>query len=562
MDEIEGPDMITAGCPSTMGNAYQLNLTTLIRHAARTYPEQEIIYRRPDGGWARYTYADCYERVIRSANALRDLGLRPGDRAGVLDWNSRRHFELYYSICGIGGVMLQLNQRLALEDLAYVVNHGEARFILVDESLLGLAESLAPLTPNVQAWLVMTDRSLAEIVTPLSPVLHYENMLANASRDICWPMIDEHSACAACYTTGTTGRPKGVYYAHRSEYLHTLVMSSILTMSAEDCTMLITPMFHGQCWGLPHAAIFAATKIVLPGRYMAEDTGPLVDAIIAEEVTVVNGAPAIFMPMLRYIETLPVKPDFRRLRMLSGATEPPLSMMRAFHELTGAEVIQAYGATETSPLVSLNRLKPSLRKKLSEDERWNLRRKQGLMVSGVDLRVLGPDDRDLPFDGISVGEICMRGPWVSTRYHNMPEAAANFIDGYWRSGDVGSIDPNGYIKITDRVKDVVKSGGEWISSIDMENALTGHPAVLEAAVVGIAHPKWQERPLALVVLRPDTRATIEELHAHLLPHFAKWQLPDEILFVAELPRTSVGKTNKKVIRERFSARYQGAAAEP
>ncbi|WP_298216676.1 long-chain-fatty-acid--CoA ligase [Acidocella sp.] len=560
MDEIEGPGTITAGCPSTVGNEYQLNLTTLIRHAARTYPEQEIVYRRPDGGWARYTYADCYARVIRSANALRDLGLRPGERAGVLDWNSRRHFELYYSICGVGGVMLQLNQRLALEDLAYVVNHGEARFILVDESLLGLAESLAPLTPGVQAWLVMTDRPLEEISTPLSPIRHYEDMLAGASAEIRWPMIDERSACAACYTTGTTGRPKGVYYAHRSEYLHTLVMTSILTMSADDCTMLITPMFHGQCWGLPHAAIFAATKIVLPGRYMAEDTGPLVDAIIAEEVTVVNGAPAIFMPMLHYIETLPEKPDFRRLRMLSGATEPPLSMMRGFYELTGAEVIQAYGATETSPLVSLNRVKPSLRKRLSQDELWNLRRKQGLMVSGVDFRILGPDDRDLPFDGVCVGEICVRGPWISTSYHNMPGAAQNFIDGYWRSGDVGSIDPDGYIKVTDRVKDVVKSGGEWISSIDMENALTGHPAVLEAAVVGIAHPKWQERPLALVVLRPGKSATMEELHAHLLPHFAKWQLPDEILFVAELPRTSVGKMNKKLIREQFSARYQGAAA--
>ena len=547
------------GCPSTMGDDYQLNTTTLIRHAARTFPEQEIVYRRPDGGWNRYTYADSYKRMQRLANALLELGAGAGDRVGVLDWNSHRHFELYYAVPGMGGVMLQLNQRLALQDLAYVVNHSKARFLAVDETLLPLAESLAPLTPRVQGWILMSERPLAEIPTTLSPVYHYEDLLAAASDSIDWPVIDERSAYGACYTTGTTGQPKGVYYSHRSVYLHAMALANGLSMTMEDCAMLITPMFHGQCWGLPQAVVYAASKLVLPGRYTVEDTAPLTDALIAETVTVTNGAPAIFLPMLRYIETMKEKPDFRRLRMLSGATEPPLSMMRGFFELTGAEVIHAYGATETSPLVTMNRFKPWLRRQLSDDALWDLKRKQGLMLSGVDFELLGPDNQKLPHDGVAVGEICVRGPWVTARYHDMPVTEDRFINGYWRSGDVGSIDTNGYLKVTDRIKDVVKSGGEWISSIDMENALLGHPAVLEAAVVGINHPRWQERPLALVVLRPGQTVTQDALKAHLQQQFAKWQMPDEVLFVDKVARTSVGKLDKKTIRDHYADQYKGAS---
>lgn len=552
------PTAILPGCPSTMGDAYQLNTTTLIRHAARTFPEQEIVYRTADGGWDRYTYRDCYARIIRAANGLRGLGVGAGDRVGVLDWNSRRHFELYYAIPGLGAVMVQLNQRLGTEDLAYVIGHSGARFLAVDETLLPLAETLAPHLPGVEGWIVLSDQPLSEIRTTLAPLYSYEAMLAEAAPTIDWPMVDERAAYSTCYTTGTTGRPKGVYYSHRSVYLHAMMLATTLGMTIDDCTMLITPMFHGQCWGLPQAATLTANKIVLPGRYVMEDTAPLTNAMIAEEVTVTNGAPAIFLPMLRYIETLPEKPDFSRLRMLSGASEPPLAMMRGFHDLTGAEVVHAYGATETSPIVALNRLKPSLRRRLTTEERWNLKRKQGLMVSGVDFRIVDAEDRDLPFDGASVGEICVRGPWITVSYHDMPEAGGQFLDGYWRSGDVGSIDPDGYVKVTDRIKDVVKSGGEWISSIDMENALVGHPAVLEAAVVGIAHPKWQERPLALVVLRPGRSATADELKAHLAEQFARWQMPDEILFVDKVPRTSVGKLDKRTIRGTFADLYARA----
>jgi len=547
------------GCPSTMGDTYPLNTTTLIRHAARTHGEQEIVYRTPDGGWARHTYADCYARIQRAANGLRALGVGPADRVGVLDWNSHRHFELYFAVPGLAAVMVQLNQRLGADDLAYVIEHSETAYVAVDETLLPLAESIAHRLPGVKGWIVMSDKPLAELATSLSPLHHYEDMLAAALPEIDWPLIDEHAAYSACYTTGTTGRPKGVYYSHRAIYLHAMMLAATLGMSLDDCTLLITPMFHGNCWGLPQAAALMANKLVLPGRYVAEDTAPLTDIMISEGVTVTNGAPAIFQPMLRYIETLATKPDFSRMRMLSGASEPPLSMMRGFHELTGAEVVHAYGATETTPLVSMNRTKPRLKTSLSTEERWNLKRKQGLMLPGVDFALLDANDQPLPHDGESVGEICVRGPWVTTAYHRLDDSAERFADGFWRTGDVGSIDANGYLKLTDRIKDVVKSGGEWISSIDIENALVGHPAVREAAVVGIQHPRWQERPLALVVLKPGQTATVAELHAHLLQSFAKWQLPDTVLFVSEIPKTSVGKLNKKVIRGAYADLYLKAA---
>jgi fatty-acyl-CoA synthase len=558
MNDIHGLGPVIKGFPSTMGDDYPLNTTTLIRHAARTFPEQEIVYRTADGGWARYSYAESYARMIRAANALRGLGLQPGDRLGVLDWNNRRHFELYYAVPGTGAVMLQLNQRLALEDLAYVVNHSAASMLAVDESLLPLAEALAPLAPGVKSWIVLSDQPLAAIKTTLSPLHHYEDLLAAASAVADWPLIEEHSACAACYTTGTTGRPKGVFYSHRSVYLHAMTLALQMGMSPDDCAMLITPMFHAQCWGMPQGAVLAGAKIVLPGRYVTEDTPLLMQAMVAEKVTVANGAPAIFLPMLRHIEGLAEKPDFRGTRLVSGATEPPLAMIRGFYEHTGAEVIHAYGATETSPIATINRLKPSLRQKLGAEEKWDLRRKQGLMATGVDFMLLDSASQPLPHDGSSVGEICVRGPWVATRYHDRPEAQDSFIHGYWRTGDVGTIDPDGYVKVTDRLKDVIKSGGEWISSIDMENALIGHPAVLEAAVIGIAHPQWEERPLALVVLRPGHAATPQDLLAHLQSGFARWQLPDEILFVGQLPRTSVGKIDKKRLREAHAARYQRA----
>jgi fatty-acyl-CoA synthase len=544
---------LVKGLPSTHGDDYPLNTTTLIRHAARTSPEQEITFRTADGGWDQYTYGDAYERIIRSANMLAGLGVRPGDVVGVLDWNSRRFFELYWSIPGIAAVMLQMNLRLGQEDLSYVVGHSNTTWVLVDESLLGVAEGLAVDHPEVR-WIVMSDKPLGEIETTLREPLHYEDLLATAPPTIDWPMIEESSAYSACYTTGTTGRPKGVYYSHRGIYLHTMAMVAELGMSAYDSVMLITPMFHGSCWGLPQAAVQAKAKVVLPGRYAANDLAPVVDAMIAEGVTVANGAPAIFGPMLDYIASLEIKPDFSRARFLSGATEPPLSMMRGYAELTGADIIHAYGATETTPLVTVNRgIKPSLAD-LPEDERWDRKRCQGVMLTGVDIRLVDAEDNDLPFDGIAQGELLLRGPWITSSYHAVSDPE-RFLDGYWRSGDVATIDEYGYVKVVDRIKDVIKSGGEWISSIDMENALTSHPRVREAAVIGVAHPKWQERPLALIVTTDGEDVELGELHELLTPAFAKWQLPEQVLFLESLDRTSVGKLDKKVMRAKFAHVY-------
>jgi fatty-acyl-CoA synthase len=539
---------IVHGLPSTHGDHYQLNTDTLIRHAARTYPEQEIVYRTTDGGWGRYTYADCYRRVRRLGNALRGLGVGPADVVGVIDWNSKRHFELYWAIPALGSVMLQMNLRLATDDLAFVTDHSHAKVIFVDETLLPVAEALAAAGVGVQTWVVMTDKPLSEVATTLPNAVSFEELMDDASEDIDFPMIDETSAYSACYTTGTTGKPKGIYYSHRGIYLHSVSEAQGLSLTVDDTIMLITPMFHGNCWGLPQAGVFAATRFVLPGRYAAEETSTLVDAMIAEDVTVANGAPAIFEPMLRYIETLTTKPDFGRTRLLSGATEPPLTMMRGFHDLTGADIVQGYGATETTPLVTTNRgIKPSLRG-LSDEQQWNHKRYQGLPMTGVDIRIVDAGGVDLPHDGASAGEILVRGPWIVESYYDLDDNDSRFFEGYWRSGDVGTIDEYGYLKVTDRIKDVIKSGGEWISSIDMENAIVAHPNVVEAAVIGVPHPKWQERPVVLVATKDGADLPLAEIHALLDSQFAKWQLPDVIIRLESLPRTSVGKLDKKVMR--------------
>ncbi|WP_193392918.1 long-chain-fatty-acid--CoA ligase [Gordonia phthalatica] len=548
---------IVKGLPSTHGDHYQLNTTTAIRQAARTYPEQEIVYRTADGGWDRYTYADCYRRVRKIGNVLRDLGIGPADVAGVLDWNSKRHFELYWAIPALGAVMLQMNLRLGTEDLAFVTDHSHARTIFVDETLLPVAEGLLAQGVGVTRWVVMSDKPLSEISTTLPNVVSFEELVDAASDEIDFPMIEETSAYSACYTTGTTGKPKGIYYSHRGIYLHGMAQAQCLSMTPDDTIMLITPMFHANCWGLPQSGTLAATRFVLPGRYAAEDTSELVDVMIAENVTIANGAPVIFEPMLRYIQTLPEKPDFSGARFLSGASEPPKSMMRGFFETTGADIVHGYGATETTPAVSMNRgIKPSMRG-LGEEVRWDQKRSQGLPVSGVDIRIVDPAGNDLPHDGVAQGEVLVRGPWIVESYYDLPDNDERFLDGYWRTGDIGVIDEHGYLKLTDRIKDVIKSGGEWISSIDMENAIVGHPKILEAAVIGVPHPKWQERPVVLVHTVDGAELPIEEIHALLEGGFAKWQLPDTVIYVDAIARTSVGKLDKKVLRAQYADLYEG-----
>ncbi|RFU66034.1 long-chain-fatty-acid--CoA ligase [Peribacillus glennii] len=545
------------GFQSTSMNDYQLNTTTLIRHAVRNFPNREILYRSGNQ-IHRYTYREAFARMGQIANFLENqLGVKPGDKIGILDWNSARHFELYFAIPGTGATMLQMNLRISPEDLSYVTNHSEAKYIFVDETLLPLAEAIAPHLETVKGFIIMSDKPSSEIKTALSPIYHFEEKIKQESAEYDWPMIDENTAYNACYTSGTTGKPKGVFYSHRNIYLHTVEMGAYIGVNCDDTLLVIVPMFHAQSWGLVHVAAMMGSKIILPGRFTAEDTSVLVDLMLQEKVTLAAGSPAIFLPMLHYIRTLEEKPDFSKARFLSGASEPPVSMMRGFKELTGAEIIHAYGATETTPLVSINyRLNPSLQNKLTEEEKWDLRRKQGLPVTGIDIKLCDPDTgEELPRDGKSIGEICLRGPWITGAYHNIPVSESQFRDGYWRSGDAGTIDENGYLKIVDRIKDVIKSGGEWISSIDLENTLMGHENVAEAVVVGIPHAKWQERPLALVVTKDRNPVPREELEELLYDHFAKWQFPDDILFVEEIPKTSVGKFNKKEIVKLYENLY-------
>ncbi|WP_243722974.1 long-chain-fatty-acid--CoA ligase [Actinomadura sp. 7K507] len=544
------------GHPSTHGDSYQLNTTNLFRQAVVTHPEQEIVFRDAAGVWRSTSYAATWRRVARTAHMLRGIGVGPGDVVGVLDWNHLRHFELYWAIPGTGAVMLQMNLRLAADDLAYVVEHAGATVVCVDESLLAQAEQLAARCPQVRHWVVMSDRPLPEITTSLPDPLDHEALLAGQDEEFDWPVIDETSAYSACYTTGTTGRPKGVFYSHRGIVLHTMMWAADQAVGDHDNVLLTTPMFHAQCWGLPQVAVYARARVVLPGRYSAEEIGVLARAMVDYEVTVTNGAPAIFAPMLEYLRSLPEPPDLSRARMISGSTEPPLSLIKGYHDLTGASIIHGYGATETTPLVTSNRPKPSLEGRLGERESWDLKRSQGLPVAGVDIRLLGAGGSFLPHDGTSVGEICIRGPWITESYWKSDDAD-KFHRGYWRSGDMGVITTEGYLKITDRLKDVIKSGGEWISSIDLENALAGHPTVRRAAVVGAPHPKWQERPVALVVPEPGHDVDPGLLRTHLAATFARWQLPDEIIVVDDLPMTSVGKLDKKVLREEYADFYSG-----
>jgi len=543
------------GHPSTHGDDYQLNIGAILRQSARTYHDREIVYRTADGGWDRYTYADLERRVAQAANVFTDLGVRPGDVVGVLDWNSKRHLEMYFALPGMGAVELEMNLRLGPADMAFVVRHAEATVICVDETLLPLAESLAPTMPDVHTWVLFTDKAPGEVESSLD-LVHFEERMAGAAESFDWPLLDEKSACYSCFSTGTTGNPKGVFYSHRGVYLHTVTEAQFLSRTCTDTVMPITPMFHVSSWGLPQAAVFCGAKIVLPGRYSAEDTPALVDIMVAEDVSVINGAPVILQPMLDHLRGMDTPPDWSNGRFICGASEPPLTLMRGFSDLTGAMIVHAYGATETTPLVAINLGGvPSVRESSTQDELWDLRRSQGFLPVGVDIRIVDELGAEVPAG--ESGEILLRGPWVIESYWNQPDGAERFLDGWWRSGDAGRLDEHGYLKLTDRLKDVIKSGGEWISSIDMENKLLEHPNIKEAAVIGVPHPKWQERPVAVVVSRDGTDLTPADLHGVLEGAFAGWQMPDQVVNLDALPRTSVGKLDKKRLRGSHSGIYQG-----
>jgi fatty-acyl-CoA synthase len=545
------------GFPSTSNDGYPLNVTTLLRHAARNFGGQQIVSRKR-GAVVRFTYQHAFERTKRLADALTGLGVQPGDRVGVLEWNTHHYFELYFGIPGIGAVLLELNVRLAPGELVRVANHAGAELIFVDESLIPLAESMASEYKPPKGYVILTDGEAGEIKTKLTPTYVYEDLLKGANSDFEFPMLDERSAYSACYTSGTTGRPKGVFYSHRDTYLMSTAAAILLELTCRDCLIQIVPMYHALGWVNHLAVLPAGSKLVLPGRYTSDEIGAILDLIVKEKVTVGIGATAAWMAVYEHIRKMKERPDLNGLRLYSGASEPPLSMLKGFYELTGARAYHVSGSTENTAWSTMNKPKPWLGETTVSDLNWELQRKQGLETVGCDVRIVDPEGNDLPHNGVAAGELLLRGPWVMSSYYNAPETADRFTeDGYWKSGDVATIDAEGRIKIVDRLKDLIKSGGEWISSVDMENEIMCHPGVLESVVCGVPHPKWEERPLALVVLRDEYKGKVSknDIWKHLSRRFAKWQLPDEVKFVDQIPKTSVGKFKKSAIREEYKGEY-------
>ncbi len=533
---------------------YQLTLTPLLDRARRLFPKKEII-TKTGPGLERFTYEQMTERAARLANALEKLGIQRGERVATFAWNNARHLELYFAVPCMGAVLHPLNIRLPAEQLIYIIAHADDRILFVDPSLVPALEKIAPQLRSVKHFVIMADK--VPDGTTLKPVHAYEELLSDASPDYPWPHLHENDAAAMCYTSGTTGNPKGVVYSHRSIYLHSLglSMTDSFGLSERDVFMPVVPMFHVLAWGTPFATVMLGTKLVFPGPHL--QPRDLAELIQAERVTLTAGVPTLWLGLLALLEK--ERYDLSSLRgMIVGGAAAPQSMIEAFDKRHGLNVIHAWGMTEMSPLGTISHLK-SYQKELPEDQRFALRAKQGLSVPGVEIRAVDEAGKEIPWDGKAFGELQVRGAWIISSYYNDERSAESYQDGWFRTGDVVTIDPEGFVQIVDRTKDLVKSGGEWISSQDLENVIMAHPKVLEAAVIAIPHPKWQERPLACVVPKPDYKdhLTKAEIYDHLRLRFDKMYLPDDIVFIDSVPKTSVGKFDKKVLREQYK-NYQPA----
>src|SRR5881628_721319 len=527
---------------------YELSLQHVLWRIERMHPKKEVVTKR-EQGYHRTTNGELARRVNQLAGALKRLGVKPGDRVATLAWNNYRHLELYYAVPSMGAVLHTLNLRLFPQHLEFIINDAEDKVLFVDQSLLPLLKPLVGKIPSIKTVVLMGDGAPAQMAKSdngLADMLDYEKLLAAETESYPWPKLSERMAAAMCYTSGTTGNPKGVVYSHRSQFIHTMGVLQLdnLGLGSNDVLLPVVPMFHANSWGLPYAAGMAGSKVVFLGRFSA-DAKSIVELAEQEDATYLAGVPTIWIGLAGYLkETGKRLPKVRTV--VCGGSAVPQALMETMDSL-GLRILHAWGMTETSPLGSVARVPADTK---PEDE-LRLRLTQGRVAPGVEIRITDPaSGEELPWDGVAFGEIQVRGPWIARGYHNGYDPDKLTEDGWFRTGDVAKITPEGYIQIVDRTKDVIKSGGEWISSVELENAIMSHPKIMEAAVIGLVHPKWDERPVAFAVPRPEFKGQVTqaEIVDFLRDKVAKWWLPDEVRFIDEVPKTSVGKFDKKVLR--------------
>jgi fatty-acyl-CoA synthase len=525
-----------------------LLLSMLLEHADRHHGDTEIVSKTVEGTVHRYTYRAAHARARRLANALKRLGVAPHDRVATLAWNGYRHFEIYYAVAGSGAVIHTINPRLFPDQIAYIANHAEDKVVFYDATFAPLVEKLKPQVKTVKHWVALGDP--------------YEDLLNKENDAFDWPSFDERTAACLCYTSGTTGNPKGALYSHRSSMLHAYgaALPDALNISACDVVLPVVPMFHVNAWGLPYSCALTGAKMVFPGPHL--DGKSLHELFEAEGVTMSAGVPTVWLGLLNYMKEKKLRFSTLKSVVIGGSACPP-AMTRAFQEDFGVRVLHAWGMTEMSPLGTSCTFKTK-HAKWTKEERYALQNKQGRAIFGVDLRIVGEDGGELPWDGKAFGNLEVRGPWVIKSYFKGeggdPLHADERQQGWFPTGDVVTIDPDGYIQVTDRSKDVIKSGGEWISSIDLENIAVAHPAIAEAAVIGVKHPKWDERPIVVAVKKPGQDVSREDLLKFYEGKVAKWWMPDDVVFVPELPHTATGKLSKLALRQQMKD-YRLAAAD-
>jgi len=525
-----------------------LLISSIIEFAARHYGNNEIVSRRVEGDMHRYTYRECEARARRMAHVLQGLGVQMGDRVATLAWNGYRHLELYYAVSGSGAVMHTVNPRLHPEQIAYIVNHAEDQYLFFDLTFLPLVEAVAAHCKTVKGFVLMSDRAHMPQETKIANLLCYEDLIAASSDDYVWPLFDENSAATLCYTSGTTGNPKGALYSHRSTILHAYAssMPGALNVSSLDSVLPVVPMFHVNAWGLPYSVPLSGAKMVFPGA--ALDGKSLYELFEAEGVTFSAGVPTVWLGLINYAIQNDLQFSTFRRTVIGGSACPP-AMMDTLIDKLNVHVIHGWGMTEMSPLGTTGGLQMK-HLALPKEEQRKILQKQGHAIYGVDMKIVDDEGKELPWDGETYGHLYVKGPWIVSGYYR-GEGGDVLVDGWFPTGDVATIDGDGYMQITDRSKDVIKSGGEWIGSIDLENIAMAHPGVLQAACIGVAHPKWDERPMLVVVKRPGAEVTREELLGFFEGKIAKWWLPDDVVFTEALPMGATGKIQKNRLRDQY-----------